>query len=203
MNVASSRASQTVEGGVLLVLPTRVCLDVQVDNMRRLRGGRRGLVRTRAVETELRRALSTSSSAAARSSVGHCDETLDPENPSVALDWVRASPNLMPMIRRERANRTVLTEISTRLVCNPSEGDDVEDACFEDEVSVSVLVLDQDGKPIHVAGLSIPDEDRAASAVSNLLATFAHESPGSNGAGVLSGQGAACRLTAGDILDCT
>lgn len=191
VRVASTPASRLVAGGVTLVVPPRICLDIQIDDVRKNRAGVRGLVLTRAGASALTQALG------APSVMRECEDAIDAEVPSASLGAVHATPDLLARIERAQATRTVVTEISTRLLCGRGRHASIEARCVEDEVTVSLLVLDQNGRAIHVAGVSLDYPDMARSAVTALLGTFASGAPGS------AGVGGPCRWAPGDILDCT
>ena len=192
VHVASTHAAQTVAGGVMLVLPPRICLDIQIDDVRHGRAGERGLVRTRALTAELTRELAVTPAA-----TRDCDDdAIDPEDPDRSLQRVRASTDVLARIRSAHAQRTLVMEIATRLICPRNGRSAIEARCVEDDVALSVLVLDEEGRPIHVAGLAVEEAERARSAVSSVLGTFARGAPGS------AGVGGACRWTDA-VLDCT
>jgi hypothetical protein len=101
-----------------------------------------------------------------------------------------------------------VTEISTRLLCHPSSArslgrwgsifrEDVDDACFEDNVIVSAVVFDETGQSRKVAEIEVDEADQAGSVVRTLLTTFQYRAPGAFGVP------GTCRVVGEAMLDCT
>lgn len=193
VHVATTAAGQAVAGGVTLLLPPRLCVDVQMEEVRRPRAGRPGLERTSAVAAELVR---QKLAAGAIPTTRGCRDAVDLEEPELAFE-VRPAPLLLARMAHERASRAIVAEVGARILCMPTfDEDEVLDRCVEDEVTVSALVFDAAGRPVHVATVAVDDAEDAAGAVRALRASFAHGAAGS------AAVGGVCRFV-GEQLDCT
>ncbi len=201
VNAASGVPAREIEGGKLLVLAPRVCVEVQVDHVHRLRAGETGLGRTRATSSALRRALAQGEGDAttANTSDPGCGDASEVADPRARIAEAAGSPAIVAELRRSGGTRALVTEVSTRLVCQPSwrRTRDTERWCHEDVVSVAVMLLDDEGRVRHVAGTTVDDEGAAASVVRDVLGATWTGAPGSVG---IPGS---CRIARNELVDCT
>lgn len=195
-----TNASPGVVGGEVVAYAPRVCVEVYVDNVRRARAGERGMPRTRALEATLAQALGVTPRGIAEDPRDHaCEHVLAEHAASAPVRTVAAG---VAPARARGIHRTLVVEITTRLVCEPSylRSPDVE-RCVEESVVVTGAAFDARGEAASVARLEVgstasSDEEQARQVSATLLGAVGHGSIGSRGVA------GACRMV-GATLDCT
>lgn len=187
--------ARSVVGGEVVAHAPRVCLEVYVDNVRRARAGERGLPRTRALEASLAQRLGVTARSISEDPRDHACEIVLAEH--AASPPVRTSPAAVATARARGIARTLVVEITTRLVCEPSylRAPDV-DLCVEESVVVAGAAFDERGEAASVATFELSDLEQAPGVSATLLGVLGHGSLGSHGVA------GSCQLV-GEMLDCT
>ncbi len=177
-----------------LVLPTRVCVERQADNVRRLRPGTPGLTTTNDAVSALGRALSPSGRLGAFATES-CRYLLDGSESDA--DRHVATEDLLARMKVANAESAIVTEIAVRLVCAPRRGGMPGSPCHEDDVQVSVLLFDRRGTIVRTASARVVDGDDAVRVARAVVPSPVTSSP------VAPLPASACQLRSEWLLDCT